>query len=309
MQEINKFIKRKTQFYNMNKKLMIFLAVPAILVLALGIIFFINQPKVNPVPSYEKTVKVNGDEYPLEEYLMDEAPLNQITNQKPKDFNYFIPVKLSDCLTRPIETRDNCYFTYTALSGDPKGCFNINDPTDRSDCFMGIAQLTGEKSYCENVKWGVSQCYVDVAINTGDASLCTWGDYEARQCYEAYKTKNPNNCAEGYDRRLCIQAIFDNNSELCNNIRTLNNYCYYSVATDTNSPSLCNKIKIPQIKENCFFEIALKTNNPEICENLEEVRDNCIAWIAYNTGNKQLCYKAGKEAQSCIEDVEDSSPI
>lgn len=286
----------------MKKNIWIFLAVPVLLILAIGIAVYFNQPKINKVDDV-KYVDVNGDDYLAQEYITQDQegigndPITQ------KDGNYFVPVKLSDCESRPQgEQRDTCYLLFTSITEKPEGCEKITDRVVKDDCFTRAAYLSKNAALCENVRFGYSQCYSDVATDTNNASLCEKTDFERRQCFAAVSARDGTLCAPSEDMSSCVFAVLDNNSQKCNEIHSYKSFCYHSIATETNNFSLCNKLSEPE-KGSCIFRVALNTNNPNLCEYLADTRDSCVAWIAFNTNNKDLCLKAGAEAQSCIEDL------
>ncbi|HLC78911.1 MAG TPA: hypothetical protein VJG83_00640 [archaeon] len=279
----------------------IWLAVPIVLIVVLAGALYLNQPKTIPTDDLSY-VNVGGDEYLDEEYITPDEELTgerELINE-PSGQN--IPVNLSDCESSEFSNKETCYLIYSVASGDEQGCESISDQTTRDDCIARIAQLRAEPAVCEKIKVGKSQCIVDAAIEKGDSSLCEMGSADRAQCYRAFSSKDYTMCAESFDKRHCNDAIAENDSKLCENIETYSSFCYYTIATNTKSPSLCSKAGTSA--QSCYFRIALETNNPAICENLSETRDNCIAWIAFNTNNKELCYEAGSEAQSCIEDIE-----
>ncbi|HIH09290.1 MAG TPA: hypothetical protein HA254_01330 [Candidatus Diapherotrites archaeon] len=274
------------------------LAVPVILLAALGAAIYFNQPKIADVKGVDY-INVDGDEYLSDDYI---TPDEEIVGDGPvRDLNVEFPITAADCDKYNPYKRDSCLLLYARMQDDEKGCSAIIDGTTRDDCYATLAIDNKDAAMCGKVKIGYQECMADVAIATSDASLCDKGDYEQQQCFKAFEAKDISLCADGYDRRYCLGAVLDSNLSSCDYIRTNSHFCNYMIALDTLSPSLCNKAG--DAADSCFFRVALDSNNAQACENLSETRDSCVAWIAYNTNNKALCYQAGTQAQSCIEDL------
>jgi len=301
------------------------LAVPALLVLTLAVIILINQPKVNPVDDVSH-VDVGGDEYLGEDYITpEEEGIGDFELNPNIPSDYLYPTSISDCDSASDFERDWCLEQYAIVSADPRGCELTSDRATQDDCYTQVAVLREDASLCENVKVGYSECYTDVAIETGNSSLCEKGSYEVQQCITAANAGDYNLCPEGFDRRICNDAVTERNPSLCTEelvvegecydglqerfvpcevterIRDYTEVCYLEIALNTNQASLCNQAG--EASDHCFFKIATTLNNASICENLTETRDNCVAWVAFNTNNPDLCYQAGSEAESCLADL------
>ncbi|MEM4257162.1 MAG: hypothetical protein QXD98_02265 [Candidatus Diapherotrites archaeon] len=284
----------------MQNNLLKLLAVPLILVLAMAIIVFLNQPKVKIV-SDVNYVEMNGDEYLAEEITTTkEEQIGGYPETKIAE-NYFFPNELSDCESRQGAQKENCYLLYSALKGKPEGCEMLKDQTSRDDCFTRVAFVNSNPEFCEKVTLGYSQCVVDVAIETKNAVLCEKASKEKDQCYLAVAEADVNKCSPSEDRAKCIQAVLENNSSLCEKILSYKDFCYNAIAKELKDETLCDKVG--KNRDSCLFKVALAKNDVSICEKLSETRDNCVAWIAFNTNNKELCYKAGSETQSCLQDL------
>ncbi len=304
------------------------LAVPFLIIVALIAVLILNQPKVNAAGT-DTYVDVNGDEYQNLDYISpDEIGIGDLVVDPSYPSDYLVPQSMKDCDSADNTGKDFCYENYAVLTGDEKGCEAAVEQGVKDDCFARLAQQKNDRSLCDNIVTGKPDCYADVAIATNDTSLCDKTDYEAEQCVRAAEAMDFSLCPDGQNRRICNDAVSEGKPEYCTTTRIVEDtcwnsidneyfacqeelkiespkaFCYYNIALNTNSASLCNKAG-PNMNL-CFFKIATTLNNPAICENLAETRDNCVAWVAFNTRNKQLCYQAGSEAQSCIEDIEQS---
>ncbi len=283
----------------------VWLAVPILLLLALGIAFYLSQPKENQTPLDDSDyVDVNGDQYLSSEYVTDPAQALSDTAQGiPSDFVY--PAKLADCeKITDTPSRDRCYGLYSQRSGDVAGCEAAKGVDSRDDCFLSLAVQLKKADLCKKVNFGKEECYLNTAMETGDASLCERSAANISQCEKAVGSGNIGDCPVGDDMHYCGDAVVGKDKSLCSQLRSYDQYCYLQVGIDQNNSSLCNKAG--DASDHCFFKIATTVNNPKICEGINDgqVRDNCVAWVAYNTGNRELCYQAGTEAQSCIDDIE-----
>ncbi|MEM4326744.1 MAG: hypothetical protein QXZ13_01060, partial [Candidatus Diapherotrites archaeon] len=99
----------------MQNNLLKLLAVPLILVLAMAIIVFLNQPKVKII-SDVNYVEMNGDEYLAEEITTTkEEQIGGYPETKIAE-NYFFPNELSDCEIRQGAQKENCYLPFPAIA-------------------------------------------------------------------------------------------------------------------------------------------------------------------------------------------------
>ncbi len=281
------------------------LAVPVLLILALGTAFFLSQPKENPQqPDDSEYVDVNGDEYLRSEYVTD--PVNELKNVGqgiPSDFIY--PARLADCEAyNDASSKDKCYVLYAIRSNDVAGCESAKGVDSRDDCFFELAVQVKTPELCEKVNFGKEECYLNAAVETGNASLCGRSAANIGQCEKAVGSGRIEECPIGDDMHYCGDAVVGKDAGLCAKMRSYDEYCYLQVALKGGDSSLCNRAG--DAVDHCFFKIATTVNNEKVCEGIREreVRDNCVAWVAFNTGNRALCYQAGTEAQSCIEDIE-----
>jgi len=283
------------------------LLVPIGLIVGLILVFFVafmlNQPVINQLPE-ENYVNVNGDEYLDEEYIspyeegigeFDQSLLNE----------EYAPLLLEDCELETEEDKEYCYSYYSIMTGDPEGCEETTEIGLRDDCFAQVALTNKDASLCDRIKAGYSECYVSIGIDTNNAAYCEKGNFEQEQCFKAAKSGKYTDCAEGYQRKICNDAVTAKDESVCEEMVDFRGYCYSAVAINTSNQTLCNKLPTNERKDSCFFRISLNKNNHALCENIlsVELRDNCVAWVAFNTNNKQLCYQAGKEAQSCLDDL------
>ncbi len=278
------------------------LAVPLLLILALGAALYMSQPKENPQQLNDSDyVDVNGDEYLRNDYITDPADeLANVGSGIPSNFVY--PVRLADCEKyKDRDSRDRCYGLYALRSGDVAGCEAAKGVDSRDDCFMQMAVEVKQPALCEKVNFGKEECYMVAAIELKDPSLCGKSSANIPQCEKAVDSGKIEDCPIGDDLHYCGDAVIAKDKSLCSQLRSYDSFCYMTVAIDTNNSSLCNRAA--KGRDHCFFKIATTVNNAAICESLTETRDNCVAWVAFNTGDKQLCYQAGSEAQSCIEDI------
>ncbi len=275
------------------------LAVPVLLILALGVALYLNQPKVGQVEGV-KYQSAGGDEYldydytTPEEVGVGEADPNIKTSG-------VAPKSLADCAAVGESEKDWCYTQYALYSGDEKGCALPGEQASKDDCFAQLALVENKPGLCDRVEVGRAQCSITIAVAEKNPSLCEKGKFEKEQCLKAVAAKSQDMCAKDEQRKICNDAVQANDAGICSQMIDYTEFCYYNIAVDTNSSSLCNKAG--ESRDSCFFKVALGTSNEAICENLTETRDNCIAWVAFNTGNKELCYKAGKETQSCLDDL------
>ncbi|HLC92702.1 MAG TPA: hypothetical protein VJH23_03270 [archaeon] len=279
------------------------LAVPAILIVALGIALFLNQPKIAPVQGVEYT-DVNGDEYLPGDYVTPEFEgIGDVRPEGGTDSDYDFPTLVSDCTNRPGVEKDRCLLLYSVMNEDGSGCSAMDDQILKDDCFAKAAAINGNESFCGEVGFAKQECYVDVAIVKNDASLCESGHLARDRCFEAVAAGDISLCANTDDMSICGFAVTDNNSLACSSLQVQDGYCYYTIARQTKNPVLCEKSK--NARSTCYFGIALETNNASLCENLTDTRDNCVAWVAFNTGDIRLCEQAGTERESCIQDIQE----
>ncbi|VVB99102.1 Uncharacterised protein [uncultured archaeon] len=280
------------------------LAVPILLVAALGIAVFLGQPKQSSVQLPDSGyVDVNGDQYSAQEYMQTpEDALRSAVQGLPSDFVY--PVKISDCDSYADRyARERCLVLYTQRSGDPKGCEPIQGIESKDACYFDAAVDSKKPALCENITYGKQECYMQAAIETKDATTCAKAAANIKGCENAVDAGDVAKCPLGDDQQFCGDAVLAKDKSLCRQMRSYDEACYLQIAVDTNNSSLCNRTGTSQ--DHCFFKVANSVNNPAICESIGEtaVRDNCVAWVAFNTGNTQLCYQAGSEAQSCLDDL------
>ena len=274
--------------------------VPIILIAALAIALYLNQPKTIPSGGVQYVGTDSGDEYLAIDYTSpEEAGIGG--PEKPLTEGGLVS-DIGECEGLPEINREWCYSEYATVSGDVKGCEAIQgDVAIKDDCFAQLAVQKKDSGLCGEIKTNSSECYTTVAIDTNSAALCENGKADREQCFKAAEAKSYEACPLSDARRICNNAVSQGNPSLCNEVKTYDEYCYLNVAINTNNSSLCNKAG-PSV-EHCFFKVATTLNNAAICENLAETRDNCVAWVAFNTNNKQLCYQAGAEVQSCLEDL------
>ncbi len=276
------------------------LAVPALLIVALGVAVFLNQPKVSDVGDLGY-IDVNGDEYLPEDYITpDEEGIGDTEYIGPKS-TYDFPATIADCTGRVGGDRDTCLLLYSVMNEDGSGCGEMADSSLRDDCYYKAATVNNNETFCENVTLGKQRCYIDIAISTKNAGLCEKGRMNVDKCYDAVKAGDMAKCADSDDRKRCNDAVFYKDSTKCALLEREDAYCYYAIATENSNAALCAKAGVSS--GTCYFKIATETNNAAICNNLTDSKDNCVATVAYNTGNTQLCYQAGAERQSCLEDI------
>ncbi|GEM_PF-6246355 len=288
----------------------IWLAVPILLILALGIAVVMTQPAQNPHPIDDSDyVDVNGDQYLRQEYVTD--PAQELANSAGSgSANFIYPAKISDCVgLKDAASRDRCYLLYAVRSDDVSGCEAARGIDSRDDCFTQLAVQVKRPELCAKVNYGKEECYMQAAIETGNASLCARSAANLAQCGKAVASGNIEQCPVSDDKHFCGDAVIAKDASLCANLRSYDEFCYMQIGIDSNNSSLCNKAG--QAADHCFFKIATSVNNEKICEGIAEtgVRENCIAWVAFNTNNRALCYKAGSMAQGCIEDIGGTSPL
>lgn len=278
-------------------------AIPILLVIILGTLFLLGQPKTNDDGDI-RYKDVNGDEYLPGDYVMPGSTAEtQVYLPPGLSGGPTYPADFDACAGLPELQRDGCYRSYALLRNDRKGCDAATDVSTKDDCYISLATRTNDARLCDAVRIGKPECYNYVAIQTNNYALCDKGKEPRQQCYKAFAAKDFSLCAEGMDRYRCYDAITDGNSANCALIEDSSSFCYYNIARETNNAELCGRIT-DESRSTCIFKVALATNNLALCESLTDTRDNCVAWIAFNTNNKELCYRAGMEAQSCIADIE-----
>ncbi|MFH1390937.1 MAG: hypothetical protein ABIH20_01355 [Candidatus Diapherotrites archaeon] len=283
------------------KWLTIPLALIAGLILVFLIAFFISQPEVSDAGPQD-FVDVDGDEYLDLDYISpDEEGIGEFDeSQITVDFE--VAESVDECNSKEGLEKDDCLAIYSIFHNDSQGCEATEDQSLRDDCFAQIAYMQKDATLCEKVKVGLPECYTSIAIETNQASLCDKGKSEKDACLKAVASGNFSDCADGFERRFCNDAIVANDPAICENITDYSQICYYSIATETGSVSLCSKSG--PSRDTCIFKVATTTNNAAICEQLTDSRDNCVAWVALNTNNRQLCFQSGAEAQSCLDDLD-----
>jgi len=281
------------------------LTIPAALIIALLVIFlaafFLNQPPITQVEGVDY-IEVEGDEYLDYDYISPEEEGIGEFDESLITADYEVATNIDECNSQDGFDKDNCLALYAIFNKDEAGCEATEDQSLRDDCFAQMAYTKQDAELCGKVKVGLPECYTSIAIETNQASLCEKGSFEKDACYKAVASGKYTDCADGYDRRHCNDAVTANDSSFCENIIDYSQICYYTIATDTGSISLCSKAG--PARDTCIFKVATTTNNAIICEQLSDSRDNCIAWVALNTNNRQLCFQAGAEAQSCLDDLE-----
>ena len=271
------------------------------LMLVLMIAVYFNQAEVIPADDASYYETPAGDEYLDYDYVSpDEEGIGDFYVPEEREFEP-LPTNMSDCESKKGFDMEWCYSKYAELSGDESGCDAIEDLAIRDDCFLKMSQTNADPALCEKIVVGKAQCYIDVAIETNMASLCEKGKVEKEMCIKAANAGSFDLCSKDFQRDICDEAVTNRDPSFCDNMLDYSNYCYSTIAINTNQSSLCNKLEYG--KDTCFFKIAIALNNAKICENLSETRDNCIAWVAFNTNNKELCYQAGTEVQSCLADL------
>jgi len=280
------------------------LAIPAILIIALGVAVYLNQPKVNEAGDV-KYIDVNGDEYLSEDYVTnDELSTGDSEGELP-DSEYDFPESVADCTGRAGIEKDRCLLIFSVLNESGEGCGAMSDPVLKSGCYHKTAEMNLNSNFCAFAGIEAQGCYIDIATQNNDASLCEKGHINMDQCYVAARTGDFELCPESVDRRTCNEAVSNNDPSICAQTETLDGFCYYTIATQTNNDTLCAKAK--QGSNTCYFKVALAKSDIRICDFMKENRDNCVAWIAFTKGDKGLCKQAGTEAQSCVEDIEADS--
>src|SRR3989344_4665989 len=214
------------------------LAVPAILIVALGIVLLLNQPKVTSVddPGY---IDVDGDEYLPQDYITDDELQVGDTEFLGTASDYDFPESVSDCTGRGEGEKDSCLLIYSALNEDSAGCGAMDDPDLKQGCFHRAAEISLNADFCADAGIERQGCYVDVAVGKNDASLCPKGRMNIDQCNAAVQANDLALCPESVDRIHCNDAIVNNDPSQCGLTERLDGFCYYSIATQTADASLC----------------------------------------------------------------------
>jgi hypothetical protein len=208
------------------------------------------------------------------------------------------------------------------IAKNAEPCANLKTQDIKDSCYYGVALEALDPSPCANVIFGRADCYMIIAEQTGDETLCEKANYEYEVCLEAARTKDMSLCQQVGDfRQYCNSAAFPGCSndtfegcsdaaqseppgdiKECDNMPDYKGACYYRVATNYKKPSLCAKAA-EDLKENCYGSIAIETNNANMCSLAGNLKDTCISWVAFNTDDISLCAAAGAEKEVCEEDL------
>ncbi len=291
---------KRSNFLFMNIKIVF--GVVIALILVFGAIIVLNQPKKTSLPEEDYITNESGDDYLKYEDMSIRELFEETAKSKDYNFSYEIPSSVKDCDSLD-KGKDFCYSLVASVTQDEDGCKAISDKTLRDDCYAKLAKTKKDAGFCDNISIGYSECVIDVAIELNDYKLCEKGKSDRQKCNEAVIANNLDLCPEGYARAYCNTAIIEKKPQECEKVLDYSNYCYYTIAINTNNASLCNKTSFN--KDLCFFKVAKQTGNANVCENIndKETRDNCVAWVAWVTKNRDLCFKAGDQAQECYQEL------
>src|SRR3989344_6148277 len=116
------------------------LAVPAVLIEALGIAVYLNKPKVSDVGNLNY-IDVNGDEYLPGDYVTPEQEGIGNAEVSETGTDYDFPTTVADCTARPGSERDTCLLLYSVMNEDGSGCGAMSDPSLRDDCYYKSATV------------------------------------------------------------------------------------------------------------------------------------------------------------------------
>ena len=149
-------------------------------------------------------------------------------------------------------------------SGCLSKCDLIFNETEKSKCYVILAQETLDYRYCEKLNGTLKgRCYSYLAYCKDDFAKC---NDVLREDYDALKRNN--NSFDNMPSVICITefAIEMKNISLCDTLPDVRN---------TRGPST----QTP--REGCYLQFALDTKNDSICENIRFIssRDFCLEQI------------------------------
>jgi len=221
----------------------------------------------------------------------------------------FIPLMLIICALVII----SLYF-FMNNTTDQKECENIENTTEKINCYNRLLNKTQNSSICENIKENNirDRCYVHLAFLKKDFSICNkcTSSNLKQKCYSKINMSKINLtfCQKLSKRESLLQcytnlAIKKENSSYCTKLGlfttkkplysiynsrkiygTQKDYCYYKFADngrrnqEKERINTCKKIKNLDIKNTCYTEFAQTFNEPGFCDNLKNqaLQEDCI---------------------------------
>jgi hypothetical protein len=76
------------------------------------------------------------------------------------------------------------------IAKNAEPCANLKTQDIKDSCYYGVALEALDPSPCANVIFGRADCYMIIAEQTGDETLCEKANYEYEVCLEAARTKD-----------------------------------------------------------------------------------------------------------------------
>ena len=216
-------------------------------------------------------------------------------------------LKLDSGLCKEIKkprNKDKCYSTVAIGKNNSSICDNIKDKHIKGGCLKHIAVAKGNAKLCDDIEDQSlkTACLMQVAVEIGDVAPCNYvGSPEQSECYKlvAIKTQDIELCDEIYLEKSNIKneciiqiAIALNNPTLCERIKDDENKdnCKKWISEDTGSDmSLCSEITDKKKKESCIKNIATQYNKPELCKDLEIYKDICLKDVAFRNSQSSIC--------------------
>ena len=175
---------------------------------------------------------------------------------------------------------------------DPSYCVGISSNFWQAECLEETIQFNEDPKLCDKIgednieaNRARDECYIDVAVMENDISYCDFVGNDEERCYEIadYYAKE-----EGVNK----EKEFDECVSLINNTK---NRCRIRFASETEDLSICsNLLDIPQSlyegnwmiydEEYCMDSIAMKIKDVSLCKTSE-----CITQILRGTQNYGDC--------------------
>lgn len=144
-----------------------------------------------------------------------------------------------------------------------KHCCNINKTLQRSRCFYDFAiNQTNPYLCCSIGEFYKDECYEQFALKTKEVRFCELIDKSAtryRECLFllALETNNPVLCNR-LKRYNAGCYNFPLNTTLCQSVLYDINYCYLTIADETDNLQLCDEILDENMKNECKISLAEK---------------------------------------------------
>ena len=225
------------------------------------------------------------------------TPKEQLANCK-NNFNCYSYIfrekQYNEALCGEIEQSDSCYYGAVIAKKDPALCDKIKNKNEKERCYLYIATIQKNESFCEKVSGMYGDiCYSEVARAKKDTTLCE-------------KIKSLDNLSMLEKKKeMCygLVAIAKGDESLCGNIKIkpVKDDCYASIAIAKRDEKLCEKGGYK--KDTCYRDIALIKLDQKLCEKAGGSKDICYFQIAKLKADEKLCEETGGKKNTCYLDI------